>query len=78
MGIYKTDNATITIKRNIQKPASWKSIRNGRNTVPTWESVLNNVCNNKVRAVLFDLNGRVNSRLMKSADANCPGILPPC
>ena len=38
----------------------------------------NNVCNNKVRAVLFDLNGRVNSRLMKSADANCPGILPPC
>jgi hypothetical protein len=38
----------------------------------------NNVCNNKVRAVLFDLNGRVNSRLMKSADANCPGIAPPC
>jgi type II secretion system protein H len=36
------------------------------------------VCNNKVRAVLFDLNGRVNSRLMKSADSSCPGIAPPC
>ena len=36
------------------------------------------VCNNKVRAVLFDLNGRVNSRLMKSVDSSCPGIAPPC
>ena len=38
----------------------------------------NNVCNNKVRAVLFDLNGRVNSRLIKSADPACTGVLPPC
>lgn len=38
----------------------------------------NDTCNNKVRAVLFDLNGRVNSRLMKSTNPNCAGITPPC
>jgi type IV fimbrial biogenesis protein FimT len=39
----------------------------------------NLVCNNKIRAVLFDLSGRVNSRVISKGDA-CPngGVAPPC
>lgn len=36
------------------------------------------VCDNKVRAVLFDLSGRVNSRKLTSGSASCPGVAPPC
>ena len=36
------------------------------------------ICNNKTRAVLFDLSGRVNSRKLTSGSASCPGVSPPC
>ena len=36
------------------------------------------VCNNKVRAVLFDLSGRVNSRIVTSGSSSCKGVAPPC
>ncbi len=36
------------------------------------------VCNNKTRAVLFDLSGRVNSRILTSGVASCKGVAPPC
>lgn len=36
------------------------------------------ICNNKTRAVLFDLTGRVNSHLVKSTVAGCKGVTPPC
>jgi type IV fimbrial biogenesis protein FimT len=35
-------------------------------------------CNNKTRAVLFDLSGRVNSRLITSGSPSCKGVAPPC
>ncbi len=35
-------------------------------------------CNNKTRAVLFDLSGRVNSRIITSGSASCKGVTPPC
>ena len=35
------------------------------------------VCNNKTRAVLFDLSGRVNSRKI-TGTASCAGVAPPC
>lgn len=35
-------------------------------------------CNNKTRAILFDLSGRVHSRLLTSGSASCKGIAPPC
>jgi type IV fimbrial biogenesis protein FimT len=37
-----------------------------------------NDCNNKTRAVLFDLSGRVNSRLITSGTPSCKGVAPPC
>ena len=36
------------------------------------------ICNNKTRAVLFDLSGRVNSRIITSTVAGCKGVTPPC
>ena len=36
------------------------------------------VCDNKIRAVLFDLSGRVNSRKITSGSASCQGVAPPC
>ncbi len=36
------------------------------------------ICNNKTRAVLFDLSGRVNSRIVTSGSASCKGVAPPC
>lgn len=38
----------------------------------------NDVCNNKTRAVLFDLSGRVTSRIITSGVATCQGVTPPC
>jgi hypothetical protein len=35
-------------------------------------------CNNKTRGVLFDLSGRVNSRLITSGTSSCRGVAPPC
>jgi type IV fimbrial biogenesis protein FimT len=38
-------------------------------------------CNNKIRAVLFDLSGRVNSRKITNGVLKCPGgpgVAPPC
>jgi len=36
------------------------------------------ICNNKTRGVLFDLSGRVNSRLITSGTSSCRGVAPPC
>jgi len=36
-----------------------------------------NVCDNKVRAVLFGLSGRVSTTIFKNTAA-CPGVVPPC
>ena len=36
------------------------------------------ICNNKTRGVLFDLSGRVNSRLITSGTTSCQGVAPPC
>jgi len=36
------------------------------------------VCDNKTRAVLFDLSGRVNSRKITSGNPSCEGVAPPC
>jgi Tfp pilus assembly protein FimT len=36
------------------------------------------VCDNKIRAVLFDMNGRVNTRIITSGSSSCKGVSPPC
>ena len=36
------------------------------------------ICNNKTRAILFDLSGRVNSRKITSGLTACQGVAPPC
>ena len=36
-----------------------------------------NICNNKTRAVLFDLNGRVNNRKITTGNA-IARVAPPC
>jgi type IV fimbrial biogenesis protein FimT len=36
-----------------------------------------NICNNKTRAVLFDLSGRATTRILKGS-TSCPGVAPPC
>jgi prepilin-type N-terminal cleavage/methylation domain-containing protein len=38
----------------------------------------NDVCNNKTRAILFDLSGRAHSRVMTSGNNACKGVAPPC
>lgn len=35
-------------------------------------------CNNKVRAVLFDISGRATARVITSGSASCRGVAPPC
>jgi prepilin-type N-terminal cleavage/methylation domain-containing protein len=37
-----------------------------------------NVCNNKIRALLFGVSGRVTVQVIKSGSSSCPGVAPPC
>mgnify|MGYP003338479408 FL=1 len=38
----------------------------------------NNFCDNKTRALYFDLSGRISSKVVKSGLTSCPGVPPPC
>lgn len=38
----------------------------------------NDFCDNKTRALYFDLSGRVSSKVVTSGSASCKGIAPPC
>jgi len=38
----------------------------------------NDFCDNKTRALYFDLSGRVSSKVVTSGSASCKGIPPPC
>ena len=38
----------------------------------------NNFCDNKTRALYFDLSGRISSKVVKSGSTSCPGVPPPC
>ena len=38
----------------------------------------NDFCDNKTRALYFDLSGRISSKVVKSGSTSCPGVPPPC